>query len=81
MNKKLMIDRLFKIIPLYETVDLNNFEKYLTRTIIDFSGYDSELMDEVVTSLKGLKKNIDELDHSTVKTVVFNLISIVKRNL
>ncbi|MGL5767087.1 MAG: hypothetical protein ACRCX8_15740 [Sarcina sp.] len=80
MNKEKMIDQLFKVLPLFEANNKLGFEKYLTRITNEFSGLDdNEYLDSIIANLKGIKANHESFTHEEVKSIVFHMISLVKK--
>lgn len=81
MDKKKLTDRTFKVLPLYESSSKVDFEKYLSKTINTFSGLEeTEALDLIISQLRGLKKIHEELTHDEVKSIVFDMISTIKKN-
>lgn len=95
MDTKTLKGRIYKILPIYENIDLNGnketedehealvrFSKYLSKLIIELSGeYSDNTPDEIkyiLTTLKGMKKEYESLDHDMVKSTVFHMLSTIK---
>lgn len=79
--KEQNISALYKILGLFESyqkdeITEDEYMTYLNRTKVRFDGMPYE---EISDTLEGLIKNKTTLNHKTVKSVVFNLIDVYKR--
>lgn len=79
MNKEQRIDEIFNILVQYEKIGTEITEKdyisYLDRLYTWYIGYN----EEIAFGIKGLTKLGIDVDHDSVKRMVFHLISVVKK--
>jgi hypothetical protein len=90
-----LINRFFKILPIFEGRDLYNKQKiyseevalknykiYITNFIIEFSGFANLIEDDLVLRLVNILIGIENItwkDHDKLKSAVFNCIDISKK--
>lgn len=79
--QKRRIDQIFKILVLYEQLDIkdttvtfDDYQAYLNKMYIRFTGYGNQ---DIYCSLKGLYDLGQDVNHDTVKQVVFDIIDIL----
>lgn len=78
MNKEVLTGKLFKILPIFEESKPNQFERYISRLAIELSGCEESYSEELVCILKGIKKNMENITHDEIKSVVFHMIALIK---
>ena len=83
MNKKELIAQIYKILLLYEdvldknsTVQEQDYLAYLDRLYIYWVGADCEDVYNIIKGLRTLGLNVE---HQTVKSMVFHVISIMEK--
>ena len=81
LDKK--IDKIFDILCKFEKIDekdsgitKESWLNYLDRLYIWYLGYGNE---EIYIAIKGLKESGGNIDHDTVKRVVFEIIKIIRK--
>lgn len=81
---KYSINRVYALLGMYEdNQDFKDIHCYLRRIIIEFKGltglYDEKEIISLINILNGIEDNIEELNHSEMKSLVFHCISILKK--
>lgn len=88
MNKKRLIDRLFKILPLVECLNNNeisedNLKSYVNSQYIYIKGCDFisdlEFKEDILCYLKGLEESIIELKKEQVRKIILKIINEIDR--
>jgi hypothetical protein len=73
-NKKIA-NKIFKILPMFEE-DFGVYYKYLTRIIIELQGEEqTELLNDAITALKGLKAVGTDIEHDEVRRIIMRYTS------
>lgn len=79
MSKNIRIDEIFNILVQYEKVGTEITQKeyisYLDRLYTWYSGYNNE----IATGIKGLINLKMDIDHDSLRRMVFHLISIIEK--
>lgn len=83
MEKKEQISQIYKILLLYEdifdessVVELKDYLNYLDRIYIYWVGTGNS---EIFNIIKGLKLLSLEVEHDTVKSMVFHIINLIEK--
>lgn len=83
MEKKKLISQIFKILLLYEDAQLietnvtdEDYNKYLDRLYIYWVG---DGCSEIYNILKGLRNLGTQVEHNTIKSLVFHMINIIEK--
>lgn len=67
---KRIANKIFKVLPMYEE-DFALYYKYLTRIIIELQGEEqTELLEDAITALKGLRAVGTEIQHDEVRRII-----------
>ena len=79
MDKEKRIDEIFNILVQFEKVGLDikedDYLSYLDRLYTWYSGYN----ENIACGIKGLFNLAMEIDHDSVRRMVFHLISLVEK--
>ena len=77
------INKIFNILYQFEQIDVEDSDitkeswlNYLDRLYVWYLGYGNE---EIYVAIKGLKESGGNIDHDTVKRVVFEIIKILQK--
>lgn len=73
------VNKIFKILGIYEACGKENFTKYVNDTMVTFGGMEDDVSEEIYYKLKGLIRAYDEQSQKKVKCIVFNMISLLKK--
>lgn len=81
---KYSVNRIYAILGMYEDEnDFKNLHCYLRRLIIEFKGiidlYDGKEFISLINILNGIDNNLESLNHSEIKSLVFHCISLLKK--
>lgn len=86
MDKSLIIGRIYKILPMKESLDKSeiskeDFESYIVKQCIDFSGMDidDKVKEKILTTLRGVKNLYVELSVKDVKSSILRLTNLIDR--
>lgn len=72
---KRIANKIFKVLPMYEE-DFALYYKYLTRIIIELQGEEqTELLEDAITALKGLRAVGTEIQHDEVRRIIMRYTS------
>lgn len=83
MDRNTLIGKIFKTLYIYEdsvNSQTDNYYKYINKLWVLLAGLeDEEIERDALVIIKGLKNLGMEVDHDTVKTSIFKVISMVKK--
>lgn len=83
MDRNILIGKIFKALYIYEdSVSLcsDDYCKYISKLWVLLAGLeDEDIKRDALPIIKGLKTLGMEVDHNTVKSSIFKIISMVKK--
>ena len=82
MRKRNIINKIYKILPVYEEQDIETYHKYLSRVIIELAGEEQvPVIVDTIVALRGLANENILVTHSDVRSIVMFYINRIDHEL